>query len=162
MAEQLDLHLHPDRAVSPAGRVGRADPLFLTEELWRAYQALEKDRVHGAGERRILADLVSLVRHAILEGDAALDEDLEPYAEGVLCRYEEWLVTQTASGRNFTPAQRWWLNEIARQIGINVSISLDALNYFDFQGHGGQVAAQRVFGAELVELIDELNTALGV
>ncbi len=143
LAEQLDQHLHAD------------DPLLLTEDLWRAYMQLEKDRVRGAGERRILADLVSLVRHA------ALDEDLVPYPERVEQRYQEWLEGQAAGGRQFSPQERWWLDEIARYIGINVSINADDLNYSGFQARGGQVAAQRLFGTQLVSLLDELNTMLG-
>ncbi|MDR3577204.1 MAG: type I restriction-modification enzyme R subunit C-terminal domain-containing protein [Anaerolineaceae bacterium] len=140
LAEQLDVQLH------------QADPLFLTENLWQAYRTLEKERVHGSGERRMLADLVSLVRHA------ALDEELEPYSERVQRRYQGWLGT---SGKQFSPAQRWWLDEIARSIGINLSVSLDDLNYANFQGQGGQVAAQKIFGADLAPLLEELNTALG-
>jgi type I restriction enzyme R subunit len=143
LAEQLDQHLH------------EADPLLMTEDLWRAYMQLEKDRVRGAGERRILADLVSLVRHA------ALDEDLVPYPERVEQRYREWLVVQTAGGRQFSAQERWWLDEIARYIGINVSINVDDLNYSGFQAHGGQVAAQRLFGTHLVSLLEELSTKLG-
>ncbi len=107
--------------------------------------------MHGAGERRVLADLVSLVRHA------ALDEDLEPYPERVQRRYQEWLAGRPA----FTPQERWWLDEIARHIGVNVSISLEDLNDYSFQARGGQVAAVRLFGAKLPVLLDELNTALG-
>jgi len=144
LAEALQQHLQ------------QADPLFLTEALWRAYQQLEKDRVRGAGQQRILTDLISLVRHA------ALDEDLTPYAEQVNRRYQDWLAAQTAAGRQFGVQERWWLDEIARHIGINVSVSLDDLNYYSFQQRGGQVAAQRLFGAQLPSLLDELNTKLGV
>jgi type I restriction enzyme, R subunit len=143
LAEQLNGHLH------------QADPLYMTGELWRAYMQLEKDRVRGSGERRILADLVSLVRHA------AQDEQLEPYTERVMRRYQDWLATQTALGREFSEQERWWLDQIARHIGINVSVSLEDLNYYDFQRKGGQVAAQRLFGTRLVEMIEELNTVLG-
>jgi type I restriction enzyme R subunit len=144
LAEQLDSALQRD--------LHQPDPLFLTEALWRAYLQLEKDRVRGGGGQRILADLVSLVRHA------ALDEELEPYPQRVQRRYEEWLAN---AGNAFTPRQRWWLDEIARYIGINVSVSLDDLNYYSFQSRGGQVAAQRLFGARLGSLVDELNTVLG-
>jgi type I restriction enzyme, R subunit len=137
LAEQLRQHLN------------QSDPLFMTGQLWSAYQQLEKDRVRGAGERRILADLVSLVRHA------ALEEDLEPHTMRVERRYREWL-----GEREFTPQQRWWLDEIARHIGINVSISLADLNAYGFARRGGQVAAQRVFGAELPALVEEINTSL--
>jgi len=132
------------------------DPIYLTEELWRAYQQLGKDRVRGASQKRILADLISLVRHA------ALDEDLAPHSEQVNQRYQEWLANKRAAGRQFSPQERGWLDEIARHIGINVSISLDDLNSYGFQPRGGQVAAQRLFGAQLPALLDELNITLGV
>jgi len=53
LAERLNQHMR------------QGDPLYLTEQLWRAYQQLEKDRVRGAGKKRILAVLVSLVRHPL-------------------------------------------------------------------------------------------------
>lgn len=143
LARQLNDHLQ------------QPDPLYLTEELWRAYQQLEKDRVRGSSSKRVLADVVSLVRHA------ALAEDLVPFPERVQQRYQDWLAGQAAAGREFTPQQRWWLDEIARHIGINVSISPDDLNYFTFQEKGGQIAAVRLFGRQLPELLEELNTQLG-
>ncbi len=143
LAEALNQHLQ------------QSDPLFLTEELWRAYQQLEKDRVRGGSQQRILADLVSLVRHA------ALDEDLEPFAERVNHRYQDWLAAQAAGGKSFSPQERWWLDEIARHIGINVSVSLDDLNLYAFLPRGGQVAALRLFGSRLPALLEELNATLG-
>jgi type I restriction enzyme R subunit len=121
----------------------------VTQELWQAYAQLEKDRVHGSGEPRVLADLVSLVRHA------ALSEELVPYPDRVAQRYREWLV-----GKDFTPQQRWWLDEIARQIGINVSLSVSDLNYYGFQERGGQVVAIRLFGNQLPSLVEDLNNSL--
>jgi len=143
LAEQMSEHLK------------QTDTLFLTDELWRAYQQLEKDRVRGVSERRILADLVSLVRHAVL------DEDLVPYPERVQRRYHGWLNAQATMGKQFTPQQRWWLAEIARHIGINISIRVEDLNSYGFQNRGGQVAAKRLFGVELGALLEEMNGALG-
>jgi type I restriction enzyme R subunit len=136
-------------------KLEQQDPLYLTEALWHAYMRLEKDRVRGAGEKRILADLISLVRHA------AMDEELVPYPERAQQRYEAWLQSQEAQGKTFTPQQRWWLDEIARHIGINVSISMDDLNYFGFQARGGQLAAKKLFGGNLENIITELNIKLG-
>jgi type I restriction enzyme R subunit len=147
---RLDFELLRQLAEQLSQDLKQGDPLFLTEALWHAYQQLEKDRVRGAGEKRVLADLVSLVRHA------ALDEALEPYPERVGRRYREWL-----AGKEFTPQQRWWLDEIARHIGINLSIQVEDLNYYAFQNRGGQVAAVRVFGMGLNSLLDELNIELG-
>jgi type I restriction enzyme R subunit len=148
---RLDFDLLRQLAEQLSQDLRQGDPLFMTEALWHAYQQLEKDRVRGAGEKRVLADLVSLVRHA------ALDEALEPYPERVAHRYQEWLARRPA----FTPQQRWWLDEIARHIGINLSIRVEDLNSYAFQNRGGQVAAARLFGSRLPVILDELNTALG-
>ena len=128
---------------------------WTTESLWRAYATLERDHVRGVNERRVLADLVSLVRHALLA-----DEELVPYPERVTKRYHEWIAAQESSGRIFTRAQRWWLDSIAAHIGVNLSISADDLNANPFFEKGGQVAAVKTFGNELPALLDELNQAL--
>lgn len=128
---------------------------WTTESLWRAYATLERDRVRGVNERRVLADLVSLVRHALLA-----DEELVPYPERVTRRYREWIASQESAGRTFTPSQRWWLDSIAAHIGVNLSISADDLNTSPFFEKGGQVAAVKTFGNDLPALLDELNQAL--
>jgi type I restriction enzyme, R subunit len=130
---------------------------WTTESLWRAYATLERDRVRGINERRVLADLVSLVRHALLA-----DEELVPYPERVTRRYREWISAQESVGRVFTPVQRWWLDSIAAHIGVNLSISADDLNASPFFEKGGQVAAVKAFGNELPALLDELNQALSL
>ena len=129
---------------------------WTTERLWRAYAQLEKDRVRGVNDRRVLADLVSLVRHAV-----QLDDELLPYPERVRQRYRDWLAAQQAAGRAFTPEQRWWLDRIAEQVGVNLAVQPDDLSMGEFFEHGGQVAARRAFGSGLGALLDELNLALG-
>jgi type I restriction enzyme R subunit len=129
---------------------------WTTESLWRAYATLERDRVRGVNERRVLADLVSLVRHALLA-----DEELIPYPEQTARRYREWIRAQESAGRQFSAAQRWWLDSIAAHIGVNLSISADDLNTSPFFEKGGQVAAVKTFGNDLPVLLDELNQALG-
>ncbi len=130
---------------------------WTTEALWRAYAALERDRVRGVNERRVLADVVSLVRHAV-----QLDDELTPYPERVAARYQAWLQGQPAAGRAFSPEQRWWLDRIAGHVGVNLSFAeADFALNGDLADRGGQVAARRLFGAQLGTLLDELNTALG-
>ena len=148
--QQLDFTLVRQLAEHLSQDMKSTDPLFMTQELWQAYMQLEKDHVRGVGEKRVLADLVSLVRHA------AMAEELVPYPERVESRYREWL-----NGKDFAPQQKWWLNEIARHIGINISICVEDLNSYGFQNRGGQVAALRLFGTRLPVLLEELNTALG-
>jgi len=126
---------------------------WTTERLWRAYAQLERDRVRGANERRVLADLVSLVRHAV-----HLDDELVPYPERVAARYREWLAAQE---REFTPEQRWWLDRIAEHIGVNLAVRAEDLSVGEFYNKGGQFAARKLFGDALPGLLDELNLVLG-
>jgi len=128
---------------------------WTTEALWRAYAQLQRDRVRGAGTRRVLTDLVSLVRHAV-----QLDDELVPYPERVQRRYADWLASQQTEGRAFTSEQRWWLDQVATHIGVNLEIHAEDFNYGEFFNRGGQVAALRTFGTQLKDLLDELNERL--
>jgi type I restriction enzyme R subunit len=116
---------------------------------------LERDRVRGAGTRRVLTDLVSLVRHAV-----QLEDELVPYPERVQRRYQEWLAAQEAEGHSFTPDQRWWLDQIATHIGVNLQARAEDFNYGEFFNRGGQIAALRAFGPQLESVLDEMNAML--
>lgn len=129
---------------------------WTTEALWRAYAQLERDHVRGLNQRRVLTDIISLVRHAV-----ELEDELLPYPERVAQRYKEWLAAQQASGRLFNARQRWWLDRIAEHIGINLALKAEDLNSGEFFNQGGQFAAMQIFGAELPGLLDELSGALG-
>jgi type I restriction enzyme R subunit len=118
---------------------------------------LERDRVRGAGTRRVLTDLVSLVRHAV-----QLDDELVPYPERVQRRYADWLASQQNEGQAFTSEQRWWLDQVATHIGVNLEIHAEDFNYGEFFNRGGQVAALRAFGKDLPVLLNELNERLNV
>jgi type I restriction enzyme R subunit len=128
---------------------------WTTETLWQAYAQLERDKVRGVGAKRVLTDVVALVRHAV-----QLDDELRPYPEQVRARYDDWLQAQAAAGRAFTAEQRWWLDQIVETMGVNVSVGEDDLLEGEFFKRGGLVKARQVFGAELPALLDELNVAL--
>ena len=131
-------------------------PLSLTTEaLWRAYAQLEQDKVRGVGAKRVLTDLVALVRHAVEP-----DSELTPYPDQVRARYERWLAQQAAQGRAFTPAQRWWLDRIAEHIGVNLAIAPEDLDGGAFYDKGGRIGALRALGQDWQALVDELNGEL--
>jgi len=68
----------------------QAPPQLWTEsQLWQAYAALHKDKVKGASGRRILTDLVSLVRYAMHQ-----DNELVPYPERVMANFRAWIAQQ--------------------------------------------------------------------
>ncbi|MGB3478930.1 MAG: type I restriction-modification enzyme R subunit C-terminal domain-containing protein [bacterium] len=126
-----------------------------TEQLWQAYEQLEKSKVKGAGPQRLLMNIISLVRYAIDEVDV-----LEPFTETVNRRFVEWLAQQAKQGRKFTPGQTEWLNMIKDHIATSLSINMTDFELAPFYEKGGPVKAQQIFGKELRNVIEELNSVL--
>ena len=139
-----------------AEEITRYRPTWTTETLWSAYAQLERDKVRGAKAQRALTDLISLVRCVV-----QLEDELVPYPNLVLHRYEEWLAAQEAAGREFTPEQRQWLDRIAEAVGLNLAFTQEDFQDYFFD-EGGLLAARRLFGAALPGLLDELNEVLVV
>lgn len=131
-------------------------PYSLTPELiWVAYERLEASKVTASRPEKTLADLVSLVRVAILES-----ETLEPFADSVRVRFDSWLQEQRMLGRAFTPEQVAWLVMIRDHVATSLSVSFEDFEDVPFNQHGGLFAAHRTFGDELNELLDELTEVL--
>jgi type I restriction enzyme, R subunit len=132
-------------------------PVYLTpERLWDAYAALERDRVRGAGEKRLFADVVQLVRHAIGEAD-----ELRPYREDVERRYFEWLAGQERNGRTFTSEQLEWLALIRDHVAVNLDVQPEDFWSSPFRERGGVVRASAIFGGEdFKRILSEINAAL--
>jgi len=127
---------------------------WTPEGLWAAYEALDRSKVHGSGQRT-LTDLVSLVRFTLGEED-----ELIPYPEKVKERFAGWLLQQQQAGRNFTSEQARWLEEIRDHIAASMGISTDDFDYMPFVERGGIGKAYEVFGKDLGALLDELNDVL--
>ncbi len=123
---------------------------WTTEKLWRAYAQLEKNKVRGVSAKRVLTDLVVLVRHAV-----QMEDELVPFPEQVQARYAEWL-----QGKTFTPDQRWWLDRIVEHICVNLAIRVEDLDASPFNQKGGRFGAMRHLGKEYLNMLDELNSVL--
>jgi type I restriction enzyme R subunit len=131
-------------------------PYSLTPEvLWKAYEQLDRSKVVGAGPKKLLTDIISLVRYALGE-----IKKLEPYSETVNQRFQRWLDAQKKAGRIFSKQQIDWLVMIKDHIITSVSFDMDDLGYSPFIQKGGPVKAAELFGSELTEILDELNEAL--
>lgn len=144
--------------------------LWNESQLWNAYAALEKSWVKGASGKRILTDLVSLVRFAIHQ-----DNELIPFPERVNANFKAWLATQqiapspqrgegggeeeTGEGK-FTPEQLNWLEMIRDHIAANLGIERDDFEYAPFSQHGGLGKVHQIFGNKLNAIIEELNETL--
>ena len=157
--------------------------LWNESQLWQAYAALEASKVKGASGRRILTDLVSLVRFAIHQ-----DNELIPFPERVNANFKAWLATQQSlpplpasgeragvrgggelpspSGRGaggegrFTPEQLKWLEMIRDHIAANLGIEPDDFEYAPFAQEGGLGKVYQLFGDKLNTLIEQLNESL--
>jgi type I restriction enzyme R subunit len=129
--------------------------LWTESQLWQAYTALDKSKVKGTTAKRILTDLVSLVRFAIHQ-----DNELVPFPERVNANFKSWLAQQENSGKKFTPDQRRWLEMIRDHIAANLGIDPSDFDYAPFAQEGGLGKAHQVFGTELNTIVDEINNAL--
>ena len=94
-------------------------------------------KVKGASTRRILTDLVSLVRYAMHQ-----ENELVPYPERVAANFKAWMAQQQTAGKAFTDEQRWWLEKMAEHIASNLGIEVD-----DFELRAVQPARRTGQGA---------------
>jgi len=138
--------------------------LWSETQLWNAYAALEKSKVKDASGKRILTDLVSLVRFAMHQ-----ENELVPFSERVNTNFKAWLASQArhfGESRNpensygFTPEQLHWLEMIRDHIAANLSIEPDDFELPPFTQEGGLGKVHQVFGKKLNSIIEELNEAL--
>jgi type I restriction enzyme R subunit len=111
--------------------------------------------VKSAGSKRILTDLVSLVRFAIHH-----DNELVPFPERVNANFNAWLGDQEHGGKKFTDEQRQWLSMIRDHIAANMGIGLDDFEYAPFSQAGGLGKVHRLFPEGLHTIIESLNVAL--
>ncbi|MDZ4146076.1 MAG: type I restriction-modification enzyme R subunit C-terminal domain-containing protein [Burkholderiales bacterium] len=134
-----------------------APPLNIDEgALWQAYATLRKDKVKGATQRRLLTDLVSLVRFAMQQTN-----ELVPYPERVQANFKAWLAQhQQAATNPFTLEQQHWLEMIANHIAANLGIEIEDFELSPFNAQGGLGKVHQLFGAELPKVIEELNREL--
>ncbi len=126
--------------------------LFDESALWQAYAALDKSKVKGTSSRRILTDLVSLVRFAMHQ-----ENELVPYPERVAANFKAWLAQQ---GSAFTAEQTHWLEMIRDHIAGNLGIAIDDFEYAPFNREGGLGRVHQLFGERLPQVFEEMNREL--
>ena len=129
--------------------------LWNESQLWQAYAALEKSKVKGASGKRILTDLVSLVRFATHQ-----DNELVPFPEKVNANFKAWLGEQESRGKKFTDEQRHWLEMIRDHVAANLVVEPDDFEYAPFAQEGGLGKVHRLFPDGLQTIIETLNAAL--
>ncbi len=147
------LHFKDIKALADA--IQQQPRSWTPEKLWRAYEMLQKDKVKGAGGKRLLTDIVSLVRFALHQ-----DSELRPYPERVQERFATWMTQQANKGRQFTDPQVRWLEMMRDHIATSVEMDVEDLDAAPFVQKGGRGKASEVFGKALSTVIKELNEVL--
>ncbi len=143
-------------AIKELAEVLQKPPYSLTSKLlWDAYERIEKSRVHGAGARKLLTDIISLIRYALGES-----EDLAPFYEGVEERFNDWLTEQERRGKEFTSEQLEWLEMIRDHVAQSLSIEIEDFENVPFQHKGGAYRAFQIFGEEFNRILEDLNEVL--
>jgi len=133
-----------------------APPHLISESaLWQAYAALDKTKVKGGSTKRILTDLVSLVRYAMHQ-----ENELVPHPERVAANFKSWMARQQAAGKAFTDEQRWWLEKMAEHVASNLGIEAEDFEFAPFSQRGGLGKVHQLFAAELPKLIETMNREL--
>ena len=146
---------------------------WTEDRLRDAFAVTAPGKVKGRSQAGRFADLVALVRFAL-----ARQPVLKPFAESVTERFNEWLMdkakqsgsgvpplyqggqSRDGSATFFTPDQLGWLNLIRDHIATSLSIEPDDLELSPFNQRGGLGKAHQLFGAELPNLLNELNDVL--
>jgi type I restriction enzyme R subunit len=137
-----------------ASAIQRPHPAWTPENLWRAYEQLDRSKVRGSGQR-VMTDLVSLVGFAI-----GAEPELRPYPDKVREQFQTWLSEQQQLGAVFNDEQLQWLHHIAEHIATSLEITTDDFDYVPFSEHGGLGRAYELFGNKLPQILNELNARL--
>lgn len=128
---------------------------WTADELWAAYEKVERGRVRGASQGRLWTDIVSLARHALRP-----EEDLVPFADRVGERFARWMAQQQNRGRSFSEEQQRWLTLIRDRIASDAEVALDDVDDVPFTNEGGLGRFHALFGDDYATLVQELNAEL--
>jgi type I restriction enzyme, R subunit len=129
---------------------------LTTADVWQAYKRLQAAVVRGAPSDKVLTDIISLVRFATGQSDL-----LEPYAARVEQKFNLWIGRQKKAGREFSEDQMMWLKAIKDYLAANIEIApADLMKDQPFTAWGGVIAARKLFGNTLNDMLDELSEVL--
>jgi len=128
---------------------------WTEDNLWNSFAVTAPGKVKGRSQAGRFADLVALVRFALEQQPV-----LEPFAESVTTRFNEWLMDKAKAGVTFGADQLAWLNLIRDHIATSLSIDPEDFEFAPFNQRGGLGRAHQLFGDNLPALLDELNGVL--
>jgi len=129
-------------------------PTLAPDYVWEAYIQLEEVKSKQPIDE--LTALISLIRRA-----CGIDKELKPYDKTVDENFKNWIFKQNAGQHNrFTPEQMEWLRELKNHVITSYHIEIEDLDYTPFDEKGGRSKMYQLFGAEMTDIINELNEVL--
>lgn len=129
-------------------------PMLAPDYVWAAYSQLEEVKSKQPVDE--LTALVSLIRKA-----CGIDSELKPFDKNIDENFKNWIFKQNAGQHNrFTPEQMDWLRDIKNHVVNSYHIELEDLDYTPFDEKGGRGKMYQLFGAEMTQIIEELNEVL--
>ncbi len=134
----------------------QSHPYLLTgERLWFAYEKVYGEKVKGKSIKRILTDIVSLLRFEL-----GIDKELEPYSEIVNRNFKQWIFKKNAGNIQFTEEQTEWLRMFKDHIISSVNIEKSDFDNTPFAERGGLIKVWNLFGKDLDSILEEINVEL--
>ena len=126
--------------------------LLSIDRIWDSYKLVTPDKVKSKSNKRMLTDIVSLVRHALGQ-----DRTLRPFSENVNTRFRDWVFKKNSGHVQFTEDQMEWLRMIKEHIASSLTIEKDDFDYSPFADKGGLTTVWNLFGDDLDNLLEEIN-----
>ncbi|MFZ7132619.1 MAG: type I restriction-modification enzyme R subunit C-terminal domain-containing protein [Eubacteriales bacterium] len=131
-------------------------PYSLTpERLWNAYYQVDNKKVRGISTKRMLTDIVSLLRYEL-----KIDNELAPFSEIINRNFKTWVFKKNAGNIQFTEEQMDWLRMIKDHITSSMRISRESFDYTPFNESGGLGRYYQVFGQDYENILNEMNEEL--
>ncbi len=129
-------------------------PTLAPDYVWAAYSQLEDVKSKQPIDE--LTALVSLIRRA-----CGIDTELKPFDKTIDDNFKNWIFKQNAGKHNrFTTEQMDWLRELKNHVINSYHIEIEDLDFTPFDEKGGRGKMYQLFGAEMNDIINELNEAL--
>jgi type I restriction enzyme R subunit len=129
-------------------------PKLSPLHVWQAYSQL--DTYQGKQPTSELTALIALIRRV-----CGMDKQLTHFDDTVKRNFQNWIMNHHAGNPDkFNEAQMAWLLMIRDHIASSHHIDRDDLEMSPFDGQGGLSKMYKLFGANMDNLMDELNDAL--
>jgi type I restriction enzyme R subunit len=114
------------------------------------------DEYKGTQPANELTALVALIRRV-----CGLDAKIAPYGETVKRNFQTWIMQRhSGAGEKFTGEQLEWMHMIRDHIATSVHIDREDLDLAPFDAKGGLGKMYQLFGAEMDNVLKEMNEAL--